>query len=163
MFRFQDGKIAEVWEHLDTAHSFASLGLNRPGVVRVARGVAAGVAAGAGDSGSAGALSRPGVPRSGPGAVETPGSVSVAGVSAGGAAVPAGDEPAPRARLSAPGGTNWTEKGSLILYMASRLRAGVVWANTFNKFDPASPFGGYKESGYGREGGRQGLEAYLDV
>src|SRR5579864_9074345 len=57
----------------------------------------------------------------------------------------------------------WTEKGSLILYMASRLRAGVVWANTFNKFDPTSPFGGYQESGYGREGGRQGLEAYLDV
>jgi acyl-CoA reductase-like NAD-dependent aldehyde dehydrogenase len=55
----------------------------------------------------------------------------------------------------------WTEKGSRILWMAQRLRAGVVWANTFNKFDPASPFGGYKESGYGREGGRQGLEAYL--
>jgi aldehyde dehydrogenase (NAD+) len=57
----------------------------------------------------------------------------------------------------------WTEKGSLILSMASRLRAGVVWANTFNRFDPASPFGGYKESGFGREGGRHGLEAYLDV
>ena len=57
----------------------------------------------------------------------------------------------------------WTEKGSRILWMASRLRAGVVWSNTFNKFDPASPFGGYKESGYGREGGRHGLEAYLDV
>ena len=57
----------------------------------------------------------------------------------------------------------WTDKGSLILWMAARLRAGVVWANTFNKFDPASPFGGYKESGYGREGGRHGLEAYLDV
>jgi len=57
----------------------------------------------------------------------------------------------------------WTEKGSRILWMAERLRAGVVWANTFNKFDPASPFGGYKESGYGREGGRHGLEAYLDV
>ena len=55
----------------------------------------------------------------------------------------------------------WTEKGSLILWMASKLRAGVVWANTFNKFDPTSPFGGYKESGYGREGGRHGLEAYL--
>jgi len=55
----------------------------------------------------------------------------------------------------------WTEKGSRILAVADRLRAGVVWANTFNKFDPASPFGGYKESGYGREGGRQGLEAYL--
>jgi aldehyde dehydrogenase (NAD+) len=57
----------------------------------------------------------------------------------------------------------WTEKGSRILSIAQRLRAGVVWANTFNKFDPAAPFGGYKESGYGREGGRHGLEAYLDV
>lgn len=55
----------------------------------------------------------------------------------------------------------WTEKGSRILAMADRLRAGVVWANTFNKFDPTSPFGGYKESGFGREGGRHGLEAYL--
>jgi aldehyde dehydrogenase (NAD+) len=55
----------------------------------------------------------------------------------------------------------WTEKGSRILWMASRLRAGVVWANTFNRFDPTSPFGGYQESGFGREGGRQGLEAYL--
>ncbi len=55
----------------------------------------------------------------------------------------------------------WTEKGSLILWMANQLRAGVVWANTFNRFDPSSPFGGYKESGYGREGGRHGLEAYL--
>jgi len=55
----------------------------------------------------------------------------------------------------------WTEKGSLILAVADKLRAGVVWANTFNKFDPTSPFGGYKESGYGREGGRHGLEAYL--
>jgi aldehyde dehydrogenase (NAD+) len=57
----------------------------------------------------------------------------------------------------------WTDKGSPILWMASRLRASVVWANTFNKFDPSSPFGGYKESGYGREGGRHGLEAHLDV
>ncbi|WP_187368093.1 aldehyde dehydrogenase family protein [Nonomuraea terrae] len=57
----------------------------------------------------------------------------------------------------------WTEKGSRILWTAERLRAGVVWANTFNKFDPASPFGGYKESGFGREGGLHGLEAYLDV
>jgi aldehyde dehydrogenase (NAD+) len=55
----------------------------------------------------------------------------------------------------------WTEKGSRILAVADQLRAGVVWANTFNKFDPTSPFGGYKESGYGREGGRHGLEAYL--
>ena len=57
----------------------------------------------------------------------------------------------------------WTEKGSRILWMADRLQAGVVWANTFNRFDPASPFGGYQESGFGREGGRAGLEAYLDV
>jgi aldehyde dehydrogenase (NAD+) len=57
----------------------------------------------------------------------------------------------------------WTEKGSRILSVANQLRAGVVWANTFNKFDPTSPFGGYKESGFGREGGRHGLEAYLDV
>jgi aldehyde dehydrogenase (NAD+) len=57
----------------------------------------------------------------------------------------------------------WTDKGSRILWMAKRLRAGVVWANTFNKFDPASPFGGYRESGYGREGGRHGLAAYLDA
>ncbi|MET7371008.1 aldehyde dehydrogenase family protein [Micromonospora arida] len=57
----------------------------------------------------------------------------------------------------------WTDKGSRILWMADRLRAGVVWANTFNKFDPTSPFGGYKESGYGREGGRHGLEGYLNV
>jgi aldehyde dehydrogenase (NAD+) len=55
----------------------------------------------------------------------------------------------------------WTEKGSRILWMADRLRAGVVWANTFNRFDPTSPFGGYKESGYGREGGRHGLAAYV--
>ncbi|RSN49950.1 betaine-aldehyde dehydrogenase [Amycolatopsis sp. WAC 04197] len=57
----------------------------------------------------------------------------------------------------------WTEKGSRILWMANQLRAGVVWANTFNRFDPAAPFGGYQESGFGREGGRTGLEAYLDV
>jgi aldehyde dehydrogenase (NAD+) len=57
----------------------------------------------------------------------------------------------------------WTDKGSRILWMAQKLRAGVVWANTFNRFDPTSPFGGYKESGYGREGGRHGLGAYLDV
>jgi aldehyde dehydrogenase (NAD+) len=56
----------------------------------------------------------------------------------------------------------WTEKGSRILWVAERLRAGVVWANTFNRFDPASPFGGYKESGFGREGGRHGLEPYLE-
>jgi aldehyde dehydrogenase (NAD+) len=57
----------------------------------------------------------------------------------------------------------WTEKGSRILWMSSKLRAGVVWANTFNRFDPSSPFGGYRESGFGREGGRHGLEAYLDA
>src|SRR5262245_40442150 len=55
----------------------------------------------------------------------------------------------------------WTEKGSRILWAAQRLRAGVVWANTYNRFDPASPFGGYKESGFGREGGLHGLEPYL--
>jgi acyl-CoA reductase-like NAD-dependent aldehyde dehydrogenase len=57
----------------------------------------------------------------------------------------------------------WTEKGSRILKTAAAMRAGVVWANTFNRFDPTSPFGGYKESGYGREGGRHGLASYLDV
>ncbi|MFL5919794.1 MAG: aldehyde dehydrogenase family protein [Gaiellaceae bacterium] len=56
----------------------------------------------------------------------------------------------------------WTEKGSRILSMAQRLRAGVIWANTYNRFDPSSPFGGYKESGFGREGGLHGLEPYLD-
>jgi aldehyde dehydrogenase (NAD+) len=56
----------------------------------------------------------------------------------------------------------WTEKGSRILWMAERLRAGVVWANTYNRFDPSSPFGGYKESGFGREGGLHGLEPYLE-
>ncbi|MBL4576717.1 MAG: aldehyde dehydrogenase family protein, partial [Opitutaceae bacterium] len=55
----------------------------------------------------------------------------------------------------------WTDKGSRILKMSTELKAGVVWANTFNKFDPSSPFGGYKESGFGREGGRQGLLNYL--
>jgi acyl-CoA reductase-like NAD-dependent aldehyde dehydrogenase len=56
----------------------------------------------------------------------------------------------------------WTEKASRMLAIADKLRAGVIWANTFNKFDPASPFGGYKESGYGREGGKHGLAAYLE-
>ncbi|MBM4063527.1 MAG: aldehyde dehydrogenase family protein [Planctomycetes bacterium] len=55
----------------------------------------------------------------------------------------------------------WTDKGARILWFAERLEAGVVWNNTFNRFDPAAPFGGYKESGFGREGGRQGLAAYL--
>ena len=57
----------------------------------------------------------------------------------------------------------WTDKGSRILWMAERMRAGVVWANTFNRFDPTSPFGGYKESGYGREGGVHGLLSYLEL
>jgi aldehyde dehydrogenase (NAD+) len=57
----------------------------------------------------------------------------------------------------------WTEKGSRILWMASRLHAGVIWANTYNRFDPSSPFGGYQESGFGREGGRAGLAAYLNA
>src|SRR5207237_7006656 len=57
----------------------------------------------------------------------------------------------------------WTEKGSRILWMTQRLRAGVVWANTYNRFDPSSPFGGYKESGFGREGGLHGLEPYLEL
>ena len=56
----------------------------------------------------------------------------------------------------------WTEKGSRILAMAQRLKAGVIWANTYNRFDPTSPFGGYKESGFGREGGLHGLAPYLD-
>jgi aldehyde dehydrogenase (NAD+) len=55
----------------------------------------------------------------------------------------------------------WTSKGSRILWMADRLKSGVVWANTYNQFDPTSPFGGYKESGFGREGGKHGLLPYL--
>jgi aldehyde dehydrogenase (NAD+) len=57
----------------------------------------------------------------------------------------------------------WTDKGSKIFNLTSKLRAGVIWANTYNKFDPASPFGGYKESGFGREGGLHGLSAYLNI
>jgi aldehyde dehydrogenase (NAD+) len=57
----------------------------------------------------------------------------------------------------------WTEKGSKALWTAQRVRAGVVWTNTFNRFDPTAPFGGYRESGFGREGGRVGLEAYLQA
>jgi aldehyde dehydrogenase (NAD+) len=57
----------------------------------------------------------------------------------------------------------WTDKGSKIFRISQQLRAGVIWANTYNKFDPASPFGGYKESGFGREGGRHGLQAYLEA
>jgi aldehyde dehydrogenase (NAD+) len=57
----------------------------------------------------------------------------------------------------------WTDKGSRILRMSTELKAGVVWANTFNRFDPSSPFGGYKESGFGREGGRQGLLDYAKL
>ena len=57
----------------------------------------------------------------------------------------------------------WTDKGSKIFNLTSQMRAGIVWANTYNKFDPTSPFGGYKESGFGREGGLHGLSAYLRV
>ena len=57
----------------------------------------------------------------------------------------------------------WTDKGSKIFQITSKMRAGVVWANTFNKFDPTSPFGGYKESGFGREGGVHGLRAYVEL
>ena len=57
----------------------------------------------------------------------------------------------------------WTDKGSKIFKMVNKLRAGVVWANTYNKFDPTSPFGGYKESGFGREGGRHGLLSYVTL
>lgn len=57
----------------------------------------------------------------------------------------------------------WTDKGSRIFNLTTKLRAGVVWANTYNKFDPVSPFGGYKESGFGREGGLHGLEAYVKI
>ncbi|MES2848643.1 MAG: aldehyde dehydrogenase family protein [Bacteroidota bacterium] len=57
----------------------------------------------------------------------------------------------------------WTDKGSKIFNMTTKLKAGVVWANTYNKFDPTSPFGGYKESGYGREGGLHGLAAYINL
>ena len=57
----------------------------------------------------------------------------------------------------------WTDKAAKVFWMGKRLKAGVVWANTFNKFDPTSPFGGFKESGFGREGGRAGLHAYLEA
>ena len=57
----------------------------------------------------------------------------------------------------------WTDKGSRILMMASRLKAGVVWANTYNKFDPSAPFGGYRQSGFGREGGKHGLLDYAEL
>ena len=57
----------------------------------------------------------------------------------------------------------WTDKGSKIFKIVNKLRAGVVWANTYNKFDPTSPFGGYKESGFGREGGLHGLAGYLSL
>jgi aldehyde dehydrogenase (NAD+) len=57
----------------------------------------------------------------------------------------------------------WTSSGALGMYTAQRLQAGVVWCNTFNQFDPSSPFGGYKESGFGREGGLAGLRAYLET
>ena len=57
----------------------------------------------------------------------------------------------------------WTEKGSKIFKLTQELNTGVVWANTYNKFDPTSPFGGFKESGMGREGGLHGLKAYLKL
>ncbi|MFM8809993.1 MAG: aldehyde dehydrogenase family protein, partial [Chthoniobacterales bacterium] len=57
----------------------------------------------------------------------------------------------------------WTDKGSKVFKLATKVRAGVIWAETYNQFDPASPFGGYKESGFGREGGKQGLLSYLDI
>jgi aldehyde dehydrogenase (NAD+) len=57
----------------------------------------------------------------------------------------------------------WTDKGSRIFNLSSKLRAGVIWANTYNKFDPTSPFGGYKESGFGREGGLHGLNSYVKL
>jgi aldehyde dehydrogenase (NAD+) len=57
----------------------------------------------------------------------------------------------------------WTEKGSKLLMVANQLKAGVVWSNTFNQFDPSSPFGGFKESGFGREGGIHGLEPYVEL
>jgi aldehyde dehydrogenase (NAD+) len=57
----------------------------------------------------------------------------------------------------------WTEKGSKMLWTANQLKAGVVWSNTFNQFDPTSPFGGFKESGFGREGGIHGLEPYVEL
>jgi len=57
----------------------------------------------------------------------------------------------------------WTDKGSKIFNITKRMRAGVIWANTFNKFDPSSPFGGYKESGFGREGGLHGLRGYVEI
>ena len=57
----------------------------------------------------------------------------------------------------------WSEKGSKIHKTAQALKAGVIWANTYNKFDPTSPFGGYYESGFGREGGRHGLFPYLEI
>ncbi|HIB88872.1 TPA: aldehyde dehydrogenase family protein, partial [Candidatus Poribacteria bacterium] len=57
----------------------------------------------------------------------------------------------------------WTDKGSKIFNITAKLNAGVIWANTYNKFDPTSPFGGYKESGFGREGGLPGLQAYLNL
>ena len=56
----------------------------------------------------------------------------------------------------------WSDKGARIFEMARRLKAGVIWCNTYNRFDASSPFGGYKESGFGREGGLQGLRAYLE-
>jgi aldehyde dehydrogenase (NAD+) len=57
----------------------------------------------------------------------------------------------------------WSDKGARVFNVSSKLNAGVIWANTYNKFDPTSPFGGYKESGFGREGGVHGLSAYVNL
>jgi aldehyde dehydrogenase (NAD+) len=57
----------------------------------------------------------------------------------------------------------WTDKGAKAFRMSAAIRAGVVWANTYNKFDPTSPFGGFKESGMGREGGLHGLHPYVHL
>ncbi|MEM1424099.1 MAG: aldehyde dehydrogenase family protein, partial [Planctomycetota bacterium] len=57
----------------------------------------------------------------------------------------------------------WTDKGAKIFAIATKLKAGVIWCNTFNNFDPSAPFGGYRESGFGREGGVQGLRAYVKL
>ena len=72
------------------------------------------------------------------------------------------DEAVVHFEMTTPTGV-WTDKGSKIFQMSSQMRAGVIWANTFNKFDPTAPFGGYKESGVGREGGLHGLDAYVEL
>ena len=81
----------------------------------------------------------------------------------GGGRFQKGEEAAEKANHTPYGlsGGVWTDKGSKVFKVTSKIKAGVLWANTFNKFDPTSPFGGYKESGSGREGGMHGLSAYL--